>query len=242
LAAAAGNWPQTAQFMGQHAEKFPASAVNLSARYWQAEAAFRQNDYETAEKLLAALDQSIISRRDGWLGIVPLRRAQILAQQKRWPEAVRLAESVHHRYPQFAQLYDADYLIGRALGRQARFDEARAAYDRVLRAPAAKGTETAAMAQWMVGETYFHQKRYTAATDAYTRCLRDHDFPRWHAAALLQAGKCRLLKGETDAARSDLERVVSEFGDHPLAAEAKSRLAALDSDPTPAASIAERPR
>jgi TolA-binding protein len=242
LAAAEGNWPETAQFMGQHVERFPSSPQNLSARYWQAEAAFRQNDYAAAEQKFAALEAVSAGRHDAWLGIVPLRRAQGLAQQKRWPEALRMAESVRERYPQFPQLYDADYLIGRALGSQARFDEARAAYDRVLRSPAAKGTETAAMAQWMVGETYFHQKRYTAATDAYSRCLRDHEYPRWQAAALLQAGKCRLLKGEFDEARSDLMRVVSEYGDQPLAAEAKSRLAALDANPTPAASVAERIR
>ena len=87
------------------------------------------------------------------------------------------------------------------------------------------------MAQWMIGESCFHQKRYTAATEAYERCLREHQFPRWQAAALLQAGKCRLLQGDVEAARRDLERVASDYADQPLAVEAKSRLASLDANP-----------
>jgi TolA-binding protein len=241
LAAAQGNWDDTARFMGQHAERFPESKVHLSARYWQAEAAFRQNNFTAAEEQLAALESTIQTRQDAWLGIVPLRRAQCLAQQKRWPEALRLAQAVGKRYPQFAQLYDADYLCGRALGSLARFDEAREAYGRVLRSPAASGTETGAMAQWMIGETFFHQKRYAAAVEAYERCLANHAFPRWQAAALLQAGKCRLLQGDSAAARRDLARVVSDFPDQPLAAEARTRLAALDGSATPTATIATRP-
>jgi TolA-binding protein len=241
LAAAQGNWADTGRFMGQHAERFPQSKAHLSARYWQAEAAFRQNNFAAAEEQLAALESVIQTRRDAWLGIVPLRRAQCLAQQKRWPEALRLAQSVAKRYPQFPQLYDADYLCGRALGSLARFDEAREAYNRVLSAPAAQGTETAAMAQWMIGESYFHQKRYTPAVEAYQRCLADHAFPRWQAAALLQAGKCRLLQGDSEAARRDLARVVSDFADQPLVAEARSRLASLEPGESPAATTATRP-
>ena len=113
LAATQGDWKTVAKCMGQHAEQFPESAMHLSARYWQAEAAFRQNDFAAAGEQLTALDAAIQSRQDAWMGIVPLRRAQCLAQQKRWPEALKLAESVAQRYPQFPQLHEADYLIGR---------------------------------------------------------------------------------------------------------------------------------
>jgi TolA-binding protein len=152
-----------------------------------------------------------------------------------------LAQSVARRYPQFPQLYDADYLCGRALGSLARFDEAREAYSRVLQSPAASKTETAAMAQWMIGETYFHQKRYTAAVDSYERCLAEHAFPRWQAAALLQAGKCHMLQGDSASARRDLTRVVNDFADQPLSAEARTRLASLEAGDFPTATIATRP-
>lgn len=241
LAATQSDWKAVAKCMGQHAEQFPESLVHLSARYWQAEAAFRQNDFAAAGEQLTTLDAAIRSRQDAWLGIVPLRRAQCLAQQKRWSEALKLAESVAQRYPEFPQLHEADYLMGRALGSLARFDEARTAYERVLRRASAQGTETAAMAQWMIGESCFHQKRYAAAIEAYERCLREHQLPRWQAAALLQAGKCRLLQGDALAARRDLERVATDFADQPLAAEAKSRLAALDVNPRATATVAERP-
>jgi TolA-binding protein len=242
LAAAASNWDDAAKFMSLHASEFPQSPLNLSARYWQAEAAFRKGDYESAGKQLTELEIDSQARRESWLGIVPLRRAQCLAQQKRWPEALRIAESVAKRHPQFSQRYEVDYLIGRALGSQARFAEARAAYTRVLESPAGKSTETAAMAQWMIGETYFHQKRYTDAVAAYDRCAALSAYPRWQAAALLQSGKCRLITGDATGARSDLERVASEFYSQPVAAEAKTRLASLELHGAPAATVAEKPR
>lgn len=227
LAAAESQWEEVARLMQEHVQQFPASALNLSAHYWRAEATFRQGDYLSAEKRLADLESAAKHRSEAWLGIVPLRRAQCLAQQKRWADALKIAQTIAARYPQFKQQPDADYLIGRCLGSQGKFDDARAAFERVLNSPAAGGTETTAMAQWMIGEGLFHQKRYGDAIAAYDHCARDSSFPRWQAAAVLQAGKCRLLLGETELARRDLERVVTEYTDQPLAEEAKARLASL---------------
>ena len=40
------------------------------------------------------------------------------------------------------------------------------------------------MAQWMIGETYFHQKNYDAAIRAYLELEALYAFPTWQAAAL----------------------------------------------------------
>ena len=49
------------------------------------------------------------------------------------------------------------------------------------------------MAQWMIGETYFHQRNYELARVAYARVIERHNFPEWQARAALQAGKCAEL-------------------------------------------------
>ena len=67
----------------------------------------------------------------------------------------------------------------------ALFDEAREAFDRVL--AARKGTDLAARAQFMRGETYFHQNQYKDALREFYRVILQHNAPEWQAAALLEA-------------------------------------------------------
>ena len=63
--------------------------------------------------------------------------------------------------------------------------------------------EIAALAQWMIGESYFHQQQYASAVQCYQRVASTYDYPTWRAAALLQAGKCyELTKSWPDAVRA----------------------------------------
>jgi TolA-binding protein len=175
-------------------------------------------------------------RQEAWTATIPLRQVQCLVQEKRWAEAIDLAKTTLAEQPQLAQRYEFDYLIGRCLASQGRLDDARTAYERAIASPAAGGTETAATAQWMIGETLFHQKRYGDALAAYERCSGHQNFPRWQAAGLLQAGKCRLLLGQKDQAIADFQKLAGEHAETPYAAEARQRLAALGSPLSSAAS------
>jgi TolA-binding protein len=158
--------------------------------------------------------------------MVPLRQAQVLAHEKKWSEAYDLAAGIAQRWPGFRQQYEADYLLGRCLMAQARFNEARQAFDRVLRSADGGQSETAAMAQWMIGETHFHQKSYGEAIKAYYRVERLFAYPRWQAAALLQSGKCRELRGEFPEAVKLYAQLLKDYPDTPFSEEASQRLRA----------------
>lgn len=202
------------------------SQVRLPAEYWLSEAAYRRGEYDLAEQRFDALSRKIGGRDDAWLGMVPLRRGQLLARRKAWVEAAELARSIEVSYPQFAQRYEADYLLGRCLAAQAEFDEARRAYLRVTRAESDRGgrSETAAMAQWMIGETYLHQKDYESAIRAYLRVPPLYAYPRWQAAALLQAGKCHEYRTEWSQAIQLYERVQKEIPNTMFAGQVAERL------------------
>ncbi|MDX1945539.1 MAG: tetratricopeptide repeat protein [Pirellulaceae bacterium] len=232
IAATAGDWDNVARFMQQFMDDYPASGVRLSAEYWLAEADFRRERFVEAREKLERLERQADGRGESWLAMAPLRRAQCLAQERKWLEALAVAQPIPVQHPQFKQQYDAEYLIGRCLGSLGRLDEARLAYQRVLDTPAAAKTETAAMAQWMIGETWFHQRKYAEAIAAYERCAAQHSFERWQAASLLQAGKCHLLLGQNDAASTAFQRVAADFGNSPYAAEAAQRLIALQETAT----------
>jgi TolA-binding protein len=201
----------------------PDEKLALSAAYWRAEAAFRLGKYaDAAERLQSLLDSPEI-REQPWAGTATLRLAQTLAQLKKWPESREVAQSISSDYPGFEEQYEADYLIGRALVAEAQLDDARTMFAKVVAAEQAADSETAVMARFMLAETYFHQQDFAAALAEYRKTLDANRFPRWQAAALLQAGKCHEALGEWTAAGSAYEHLIDRFSDSPLSSEARSR-------------------
>ncbi|MCO6457168.1 MAG: tetratricopeptide repeat protein [Pirellulaceae bacterium] len=224
VSAAAGKWEAVEEPMARLVREFPASELQFPAQYWRAEAAYRLEQYELAGERFTELARHAEGRQDAWLGMVPLRRAQVLAQQRQWQAAEELARSIESQYPGFRQQFEVDYLLGRCLASRGRFDEARAAYERVVRSPHGGRTETAAMAQWMIGEAWFLQKKYVEAIKAYHRVETLYAFPQWQAAALLQAGKCHECQANWNEAVKLYAQLLKDYPDTRFAAEASRRL------------------
>ncbi len=226
VAIRAQRWSDAVHSFSRLSEDYAASPLSRSATYWIAEAHFRQGQFNLAEPLfdnLAAADEG--PSRHEWAAMVPLRRAQIRAQHRDWQAAYELAESLRAHFPDFKQLYEVDYLLGRCLAAQARFADARQAYERVVHSPHGRRSETAAMAQWMIGESHFHQKNFDQAIRAYHRVESLYTYPQWQAAALLQAGKCYELTRKWKHAVQLYEQLLQEYPQNGFQAEASERLA-----------------
>jgi cellulose synthase operon protein C len=224
VAASSGQWDRVAPPLERLLAELPDSPLRLPAEYWLAESYFQQQQFDRAAEAFSRLEPAVDQRRDPWLAMIPLRRAQILVEQQRWDEAHAAAESVAQRFPGFRQQYEADYILGRCLAMKAQFQEARQWYERVIRSPEGGKTETAAKAQWMIGESYLHQKNYAEAIRAYHRVESLFAYPRWQAAALLQAGKCYEQQGERDEASLVFTRLVEQYPETAFAREASQRL------------------
>lgn len=223
-AAAEGKWSEVAAPLTRLTHDYPKHALCVLAEYWLAEAEYRSGKLDEAGLRFGALAIRIEGRNDNWVPMVPLRQAQVLAHQKRWQEAHDLAAGIAQKHPQFRQQYEVDYLLGRALGALAKFDDARSAYQRVVQSPVGGRTETAAMAQWMIGETYFQQERYDDAIAAYHRVERLFAFERWQAAALLQAGKCHEAQGEYAEAIGLYAQLLKDYSQTTFAQDASQRM------------------
>ena len=76
----------------------------------------------------------------------------------------------------------------------------------------------------MIGETYFHQKDYEPAVGDYLRVESLYAFPRWQAAALLQAAKCYELQGKRAEAERLYAQLIKDYPDTEYAAGATERL------------------
>jgi cellulose synthase operon protein C len=224
IAVAGKDWDKIRRTFTAFLDEFPQSPLCGLAGFWIAEADYRQKNYEAAGKRLTDLDGQLGGRREPWMAMVALRRAQVLAQKNEWDDAMKIASQIEKNFPGFPQQYEADYLIGRCLASQAQFDEARQAYAKVSRSPEGAKTETAAMAQWMTGESFFHQKNYQAAIKEYLRVEILYAYPTWQSAALLQAGKCQELLGNRKEAEKLYGRILKTYPDTPFAEQAKQRL------------------
>ena len=227
IAEARADWPKMREAFEAMVKEYPDSPRRPVAEYWIAESYYRQGDYAAAIPRLERLAEQIKGKREPWMAMIPLRHAQMLAQQNQWADAQAIAAKVEKDFPNFEQQYEVDYLLGRCFAMQADFDAARKAYHKAIVSATGAKTETAAMAQWMIGETFFHQKNYEAAAQEYLRLEILYAYPTWQAAALLQAGKCREQLGETAGAVKLFQKVLKVYPNTSFAKDAAKQLARL---------------
>ncbi|TWT34160.1 tol-pal system protein YbgF [Blastopirellula retiformator] len=227
IAAGQADWEAVAQHMAKLQSPEYGEQLQMMAGFWHAEALFHQQKFGEAAKLFDSVETLSRGRELPWNSTIALRRAQLAAHLGQWDESLRLAELASVSFPDFQQRFELDYLRGRCLARQARFGEARDAYQLVIDSRVGGATETAAMAQWMIGETYFHQKNYQAAIQAYSRVAALYNFPRWKAGSLLQIGKCYEISRQWEKAQKYYDEVAAGYPETFFAGEAQQRLSVI---------------
>ena len=226
IAAAQEKWDQAGRSFETLVHDYPESSARLMAEYGIAEATFRQNGYQKAAELLDRLLRQTKGRDEPWLAVIHLRLAQALCHQKKWDEAYQIASTIEAEYPDFEEQYEVDYVLGRCLSNRAEFELARETYRKVIRSSRGAKTETAAKAQLMIAESYYHQKDYQAALRDYLALEILYDYPTWQAAALLQAAKCHEMLGEWKQAVDLYDRLLTVYPNTSLIEEATGRLRA----------------
>ncbi|WP_197451918.1 tetratricopeptide repeat protein [Rosistilla carotiformis] len=163
--------------------------------------------------------------------VVLLRRSELAVQVGSVDEAnqaiaaaTTAAESSRDR--QFVQIVAAQLAI-----RRADFDSSRKLLDSVVRSPAAD-QRLRGRAQWLLGETYFMQRDYSAAIDAYRRCETLFPESGWAAASLLQAGKAFEKMGNFRDAAVCYTSLLNKHANSPYAQLASRRLGWIGNEKT----------
>ena len=185
---------------------------------------FQSQQYDSAAsefKRLISTPDLINRDRLAWS---ELRMTQCKAYQDNWTEALQGAESALNTHPDFDAKYEFHFIIGRAHAAQGRLTEARQAYQKVIDSETGNATETAAMAQWRIGETYFHQENFERAIEAFYRVDSLYGYDKWRAAALVEAGKCQEILGNWNHAVRLYQQLLDKFPQCEFSLAAKERM------------------
>ncbi len=166
--------------------------------------------------------------RLSWLGVIPLRLAQIRFRRGDIDGALELLESLARTCPNFCQQHEADFLCGCCYAAQGKLPAARTAFGRAIRSPRGATTETAAWAQWMIADTHQQEENYQQAIREFLRVSVLYDeFPQWQASALIHAGRCFERLGDERSAAKTYAQLRERFGGTGLANAADARRKSL---------------
>ena len=234
LAVERQRWSDVRTIGNRLTTKYPKSAHRYYVAYSQAESLLASSK-PTEQELIAAreklqflqsesADEKVSSAE--WFDRIWVLLAEVNFREKKYADVVAVVEDLKQRQPESRFIYLAEEVLGRSYKQQAppKFDEARSAFERVLSNAAAHRTETAAKAQFMIGDTWFFQEKWDSASIAYQKVYSNYKFPEWQAAALLSAGKCDEAQGHWKLAAETYKLLIKEFPTTTSFDEAKKRL------------------
>jgi TolA-binding protein len=230
LAADRGDWKSAESLAREFVAKYPEGRDRPVVLYQLGESLLQQGEAEKAAEVLSqveALKENPAVRSEPWFPRVAVLLAEAAFQRKDYETATKYAEQVRSAEPRSEFAYLADEVLGRVLKNQAKFDEARAAFQKVLDDPSARRTATAARAQYEIAQTLFLQERWGEARTAAFKVYTLYKFPDWQAPALYMAGLCDEALGEKNKAASTFTDVMKEFPDSDYAGLAREKLAKL---------------
>jgi|GEM_PF-2333695 len=221
-AAAEQDWEQVTSMMQQVVEDGD-SDLTMRAKYWLAESLYQQQMFNEASQRFAAItDLSAIERKlQPW---VRLRMAQCLGKLERWDDAGIVADDALHQFGDFENDYEFVFVSARSNEARGLYDDAERLYEEVIGSANGEHSETAAIAQWRIGEMHFHKEQYETAIEAYYRVDSLYDYPQWRSAAILQAGKCQEHLGNWKHAVKLYSQILDKYPDSKLAVSAQERL------------------
>jgi TolA-binding protein len=150
--------------------------------------------------------------------------AQCLGKLQRWDDAGMVANDALHQYGDFENDYQYVFVKARSAEAKGLFEDAEELYTQVIQSANGRQSETAAIAQWRIGEMHFHKEDFKTAIQAYYRVDSLYTFPQWRSAAVLQAGKCQEHLGNWKHAAKLYAQILEKYPDSELAKNASQRL------------------
>jgi TolA-binding protein len=224
IAAASNRWDLVPELMEELIDSSDDKAVVATAKYWLAESLYHYGDFDRAGELLDEMQPEAAELGESLEPWLLLRLAQCHGKSQRWTNAALIARDCIDRFEDFSAAYEFNFLLGRAAEYDGMFSDARDQYQQVIDSTNGSGTETAAIAQWRIGETHFHQNEHKLAISAYFKTDSNYDFEKWSGAALIQAGKCQEHLENWQHAAKLYTQLIEQYPQSEFSVDANQRL------------------
>ena len=221
-------WDEMTKVATAHRTRFAEGEHKLDAAFHLALAQVQRQQIEPAFELLkplAAMKGDPKTKEMDWFPRVFVLLAEIQWKQKNYADAVATVTDFRAWDSKNRLQYQADEVLGRAYKNQAKFDEARAAFQKAIDDPNGKRTETAAKAQFMIAESFMLQQNYKSALESFLKVDILYEFPEWQAPALFQAAGCDEKLGDWPQVVRDYDALITKFPKSEWAEMAKPLLA-----------------
>lgn len=220
-------WDELAKIAAAHRTRFQDGEHKTDVAFSLALSHLQRQQFEPALELLkplAAAKADPAMKDKDWFPRVFVLLAEAQWQKKNYADVIATVTDFRAWDAKSRFLYQAEEVLGRAYKSQAKFDEARAAFQKVIKDTNAERTETAAKAEFMNAETYLLQQNYKAALESFVRVDILYDFPEWQAPALFQAAACDEQLGDWSQVVRDYEMLIKKFPKSEWAEKSKPRL------------------
>lgn len=153
--------------------------------------------------------------------IAMLRLGEVFGGLQYWARAEEMYQDFLDEYRDDDRAYLALFGSSWAKENQGRHGEAIEGYTEVIES---HDGETAARAQFQIGECLFAQEDHEEAVKAFLRVDLVYAYPQWSAAALYEAGRCFEELERTDDAVKQYTDVIERFNETDWASMSERRL------------------
>lgn len=221
-------WERLRKVCRESLQRFPKGTYRRDAEWKWAEAEFYAGDYQAALERLTALKNELggdaALGKAVWLPQMWVLLAETHFRQKDYDAVAATVAAFRESDGQNALMYQAEEVLGRSLKAQAKWDEARTMFDRAIHSPEGRQTATAAKCQFLIADSYHHEKKYEDALREYLKVDILYKYPEWQAPALHGAGLClENLQRLPEAART-YDDLLHRFPTSDVAGKARERL------------------
>jgi TolA-binding protein len=175
--------------------------------------------FDAAEIALAAMLK--LHADNAQASVAMLRLGEVQAEQNKYEASLQTYASFLQKFSKDPFAPRAQFGIGWSLENRKQYDQARAAYKKVI---ASNNGETAARAQFQIGETYLAESKFDLAIPALLAVEDVYAYPKWSARALFEAGRAFEELKQPDQAKKQYEQLSKRYKDAPETTLAQARL------------------
>ncbi len=216
-------WDKAAVAFSDFADRFGDDAKLAASALLQAGVAFgQQGKFDRAESMLSRMLEKYSSSDQAPIAMLKLGEAQ--AERQEYDASCRTYRKFLDTYKKNDFAYLAQFGIAWAQENLKQFVPAREEYKKVL---GLTNGETAARAQFQIGETYLAEQKFEQAIPALLAVEDVYAYPKWSARALLEAGRAFEQLKQPDRAKQQYTQLVTKYKNAPEAELAQERMRAL---------------